>query len=210
MTKSEAEGAESAAGPAEPPAGEGATAGEVEGDDRLAKDEERRLEEEETAAELVAELEELRDRHLRLAAEFDNYRRRTRQELLKTRELGQAELARRLLEPLDDLRRVAETPGETVSLDALHEGVALVERKLVKELREAGLEPIEPLGERFDPTEHEALSSVPTDDPEQDGAVVDVFLRGYRFGDHLLRPARVAVGSYRPEEADAEVEDDRG
>lgn len=221
MSKSEAEGAEPAAEAAEPPAGEGAAAGDVEDGDgperedleRRPEDEGRRLEED-AAGELVAELEELRDRHLRLAAEFDNYRRRTRQELLKTRELGQAELTRRLLEPLDDLRRVAETTGEEAGLDALHEGVALVERKLVKELREAGLEPIDPLGKRFDPNEHEALSSVPTEDPEQDEVVVDVFLRGYRFGERLLRPARVAVGSYRPEEAedasDAEGEDDRG
>lgn len=221
MGKSEAEGAEPQGSPERhdergasggPDSGrraarvaEEASGAEV-AEDRTGAATEEGLEEETAAAEeLMAELDELRDRHLRLAAEFDNYRRRTRQELLKTRELGAAELARRLLEPLDDLRRVTETPGRSATLEALHEGVALVERKLLKELREAGLERIEPRGERFDPNQHEALSSVPTDDPEQDQVVVDVFLPGYRFGDRLLRPARVAVGTYRPEgpEADA-------
>lgn len=190
------------AGDREDPTGERPVGEAVEGDDEAAaaRAVEQELEEEASVADrLVAELQELRDRHLRLAAEFENYRKRTRQELLKTRELGRADLAGRLLEPLDDLRRIAAFSEETATVEALREAVTLVERKLMKELREAGLEPIDAEGERFDPNEHEALSSVPTDDPEQDHVVSDVFVRGYRFGDRLLRPARVAVRTYRPE-----------
>ncbi|MFQ5680118.1 MAG: nucleotide exchange factor GrpE [Gemmatimonadota bacterium] len=160
------------------------------------------LEEEVAAAvELAAELEDLRDRHLRLAAEFDNYRKRTRQELLKTDELGKARLTERLLDALDDLRRIAETPEEATTVGALHEGVALVERKVMKELREAGLRPIDAQGRRFDPNLHEALSAIATHDPAQDERVSRVFVRGYLFGDRLLRPARVEVMKYSSESA---------
>lgn len=179
------------------PAAEGA---ETDDEAAAARTVEHELEEEAAVADrLMDELEELRDRHLRLAAEFENYRKRTRQELLKTRELGRADLAGRLLEPLDDLRRIGDFSEESATFEALHEGVALVERKLMKQLREAGLEPIEAQGERFDPNEHEALSSVPTDDPDEDQTVAEVFEPGYRFGDRLLRPARVVVRTYQPE-----------
>lgn len=146
--------------------------------------------------EELQELEELRDRHLRLAAEFDNYRRRTRRELLQMRQIAQADLAAQLLEVLDDLRRVAETPTETSTVEALEEGVELVERKLTKVLSDAGMEAIDPAGEPFDPNVHEALLRTPTDDPRKDELVDQVLLTGYRFGDRLLRPARVSVLKY--------------
>lgn len=196
----EVEGAEFEAGEAGDPGDPATDAGDDEASAARAVEEE--LEGETAVADqLLGELEELRDRHLRLAAEFDNYRKRTRQELLKTRELGRADLAGRLLEALDDLRRIAEPPGEAASVEALLEGVSLVERKLLKELGDAGLEPIDAEGKRFDPNEHEALSSVPTADPEEDQVVADVFVPGYRFGDRLLRPARVAVKTYQPDAA---------
>lgn len=159
------------------------------------------LESEAEVADLLArQIEEFRDRHLRLAAEFDNYRKRTRQELLKTGELGQAALAGRLLDALDDLRRIAETPADATTVEALHEGVALVEKKIMKELSEAGLEPIDAEGQPFDPNLHEALSATVTDDPSEDEQVSRMFVRGYRFRGRLLRPARVEVKKYAPEE----------
>lgn len=153
--------------------------------------------------EELKELEELRDRHLRLAAEFDNYRRRTRRELLQMREIAQADLAAQLLEVLDDLRRVSETPTETTTVEALEEGIDLVERKFSKVLRDAGMEAIDPTGQPFDPNLHEALLRTPTDDPEKDELVDQVLLTGYRFGDRLLRPARVSVLKYDEDAEDA-------
>jgi molecular chaperone GrpE len=144
------------------------------------------------------ELEILRDRHLRLAAEFDNYRRRTRRELLQVGEASKAELAGHLLEIIDDLTRVAEAPCDPEQHQAMHDGVGLIARKLTKTLADAGVEPVNPLGERFDPNVHEAVILTPTDDPEQDEHVSQVLLVGYRLGDRLLRPARVAV--YRHDE----------
>lgn len=157
----------------------------------------------EEIAEELRELDELRDRHLRLAAEFENYRRRTRKEITKSREIAQADLAGRLLDALDDLQRVASTPSDSTTLEALHEGVQLVERKLRKALSEAGLEAVEARDATFDPAVHEALVTVPTGDPDADDTVSRVFLEGYRFGDRLVRPARVEVRKYDPEAAAA-------
>jgi len=145
------------------------------------------------------ELERLRDRHLRLAAEFDNYRRRTRREILEAGEAARADLARRLLEIVDDLQRVGDMPCDPEAHEALHQGVGLITRKLLKALGDVGVEIIDPAGERFDPNYHEALIATETDDPEADDTISQVLLTGYRMGDRLLRPAQVAVFRYDPE-----------
>ena len=145
-----------------------------------------------------AELAALQDRHLRLAAEFDNFRRRTRREQGEAGERARAELAGRLLELVDDLQRVAETPLEGTTTEALQEGIGLVARKFSKVLADAGVETVNPVDERFDPNLHEALMMTPTDDPDRDEYVSQVILIGYRLGERLLRPARVTV--YRHED----------
>lgn len=143
-----------------------------------------------------AELTALRDRHLRLAAEFDNFRRRTRRELLESGEMARAELAERLLVVMDDLERVVDTPCDETTTEALHQGAELVARKLTKTLADAGMEPVNPLNQRFDPNLHEALFVTLTGDPELDEIVSEVALVGYRIGERLLRPAQVGVFRY--------------
>jgi molecular chaperone GrpE (heat shock protein) len=159
---------------------------------------------------LVSEIEELRDeldalndRHLRLAAEFDNYRKRNERDRQTLATRLQVDLISSFLEVLDDLERVADVePGSTV--DSVVEGVHLVERKFLSVLRAAGIEPVETEDAPFDPTVMEAMMMVPTDDPSRDGRVADEFQRGYRVGDVLVRPARVRVLEYRePEGGDA-------
>ena len=153
----------------------------------------------------LKELQDLQDRHLRLAAEFENYRKRTRRELLETRERAHAELAAHLLDVLDDLGRVATIPTDATTVEALHQGVELVERKFLKALADAGMQVIEAEGVRFDPNLHEALATLPTDDPDEDEIVAQVLVPGYRLGDRLLRPARVQVKQYvAPEDAAAD------
>jgi molecular chaperone GrpE len=139
------------------------------------------------------ELDAARDRHLRLAAEFDNYRKRMQRELEEARVRAQAQLAEKLLDAVDDLQRIAHFDPETTSARALHEGAEMVERKLLRALEGAGLEPIDSEGRPFDPTVHEAITTVPTDAREEDDTVADVFQKGYRFKGILLRPARVRV-----------------
>lgn len=144
---------------------------------------------------LRAELESLNERHLRLAAEFDNYRKRNQRdrESLVTR--LQAELVASLLDVLDDLQRVGDS-GEDTSAAAVLEGVRLVEKKFMAVLEGAGLAPVEADGARFDPAVMEAVGTVPTDDEALDGQVADAFQRGYRMGELLVRPARVRVYQY--------------
>lgn len=160
--------------------------------------------------EIREELEELREKHLRLAAEFENYRKRTRREMKEARQRGQAELAERLLEALDDLERVLETPEDSTTVEALREGVEMVQRKLEKELSEAGLARMEPGGEAFDPEYHEALLTVPTDEPDENDVVSRVLINGYVFGDRVLRPARVEVKKYSAGDDGGEGDDDGG
>ena len=141
---------------------------------------------------LEDQLRESQDRHLRLAAEFDNFRKRIARERIELADRAQAALVMRLAEVLDDMDRVvgsaAGTSGETML-----QGMQLVDRKLRKELEAAGLERIDPVGQVFDPTLHEAVSVIAPPTPEQDHLVSAVFQVGYRFKGNLVRPARVQV-----------------
>ena len=145
-------------------------------------------------AELEADRDRLRDQHLRLAADFENFRRRTEERLRQRWSRAQADLVRRMLEPLDDLRRVtALEPETTASVDAIVEGVDLVEKKFFRALEEAGVEVVDPEGEEFDPNTMEAMMRVPAESEEDDDTVAGVFQRGYTLKGMLIRPARVSV-----------------
>jgi molecular chaperone GrpE len=141
--------------------------------------------------ELRRDFSTLSDRHIRLAAEFDNYRKRIERERAETWARAQGDLAARLLDALDDLERFAHHASDTD--DALLQGVQLVERKLRQSLQAAGLEEVEAAGVRFDPNSMEAVAMVPAESHEEDDVVSDVFQRGYRFKGSLIRPARVRV-----------------
>lgn len=150
--------------------------------------------------ELRDELETLNDQHLRLAAEFNNYRKRNERDRHALATRLQTDLVSSLLDVLDDLERVAGSSSEAGG-EAVLEGVRLVEKKFESVLEAAGLEAVEAEGESFDPEVMEALMMVPTDDPELDHRVADVFQRGYRFRETLLRPARVRVWQYDESQA---------
>ena len=134
-----------------------------------------------------------RDKYLRLAAEFDNFRKRMTKERIEAEGRGQADLVRHLLDPLDDIARFAHVDPAATDSGTLVEGVAMVERKLEKSLRAAGLEVVNPVDEKFDPSLHEAVATEPTDDPELDHTVSRVYQVGYAFKGQMLRPARVVV-----------------
>jgi molecular chaperone GrpE len=145
-------------------------------------------------AKLEGDLAELKDRHLRLAAEFDNYRKRSSKERAELADRAQASFVAKLLDVLDDLDRlVASDP--TTPLPSLREGLSAVDRKLWKQLEEAGVERIDPAGATFDPALHEAVSTVPSPDRSRDHTVSATFQPGYRFKGTLVRPARVQVYS---------------
>jgi len=145
------------------------------------------------AADPRAELQALKERHLRLAAEFDNYRKRVERERAESWVRAQGELAGRLLEPLDDLQRIADFDPATTSSAALHEGAEMVEKKFLRALEAAGLEEIDAADKPFDPTQHEALTTVPAASEDEDDTVAQVYRKGYRFKGVLVRPAQVVV-----------------
>lgn len=144
-------------------------------------------------ADASQELVQQRDKYLRLAAEYDNYRRRTMKERAEAGARGQAELVNRMLEAIDDLGRFADIDPATTDALTLHKGIEMVEQKLLKLLGAAGLEVINPVDQSFDPNLHEAISTEPALSAEDDHTVSKVFQPGYRFNGQLLRPARVVV-----------------
>lgn len=164
----------------------------------------------------VATLARERDEYLELAqrarAEFENYRKRSARDLRDAEQRGRAHVARGLVPAVDNLERAlvaagvelepSDDPGatdpasrEVSAHEALAAGVALVHREIVGALRAAGVESFDPLGERFDPVLHEALSARPATDGEEAGHVAETLQRGYSLGDVLIRPARVVVTS---------------
>jgi molecular chaperone GrpE len=145
------------------------------------------------APDAAAELQSVRERYLRLAAEFENYRKRVEREKSESWVRAQAQLAERLLEPLDDLQRIADFDPATTSATALHEGAEMVEKKFLRALEAAGLEEIDANGKAFDPTQHEALTTAPAASEEEDDTVAQVYRKGYRFKGVLLRPSQVVV-----------------
>jgi molecular chaperone GrpE len=134
-----------------------------------------------------------RDRYLRLAAEYDNYRKRAAKERQDAGARAQADLVRHLVEALDDVARFAHVDPATTDAGTIVQGVDMVEKKLLKALGNAGLEVINPVGETFDPALHEAVATEPTSAREDDHVVSRVYQPGYVFKSQLLRPARVVV-----------------
>ncbi len=142
---------------------------------------------------IPAEADVWKDRHLRLAAEYDNFRKRVAKERVETWTRAQAELVSRLADALDDLSRFAHIDPAVIDSKTLHEGVDLVERKLWKELESAGVTRLDQVGVPFDPNVHEAVTTQPATKPEDDHTVGQVVQPGYKMRDTLLRPARVIV-----------------
>ena len=139
------------------------------------------------------EIDAHRDRYLRLAAEYDNYRKRTAKERQEAQWRGQADMVKGMLDALDDLARFAHVDPGTVDAKTVVDGAAMVEKKLAKTLAGHGLEIVNPLDQPFDPALHEAVATEPALSREDDHMVARVYQSGYQFGSQLLRPARVVV-----------------
>ncbi|HVX40740.1 MAG TPA: nucleotide exchange factor GrpE [Gemmatimonadaceae bacterium] len=147
----------------------------------------------EQVSSLSRQLGEQQDKYLRLAAEYDNFRKRTARERAESTSRAQAELVKHLLDGLDDLARFAHVDPATVDAGTVVQGVDMVEKKFLKTLTGAGLEIVDPVNQSFDPALHEAVSTEPALSPEDDHVVSRVYQLGYLFNGQLLRPARVVV-----------------
>jgi molecular chaperone GrpE len=149
------------------------------------------------AGDSSAELAELKDRHLRLAAEYDNFRRRSLKERQDLHNYANENVFKELLPIVDNLERAvthARREEQRPDSDNLLQGIELTHRSLLQILTRHGVVEIEAQGKPFDPQVHEAVRRVPSGEHEP-GTVVEVYQKGYKLKDRMLRPAMVAVAS---------------
>jgi molecular chaperone GrpE len=133
------------------------------------------------------------DKYLRLAAEFDNYKKRSFKERTEAHSRAQADLVAKLVDALDDLARFAHVDPAQTDAKTIHDGVDMVERKIWKQLDGLGVTRIDQAGVPFDPNQHEAVTMAPAAAAAQDHTVGAILQPGYKIGDALIRPARVVV-----------------
>ena len=157
---------------------------------------------------LKTEKEEYYDRLLRLKAEFENYRKRVQRELESFRKYAAEDVIWELLPVLDNFERALTNVPEGVN-DGFRQGIEIIHRQLLEALKKVGLSPMEPVGKRFDPNFHEALTGVKSED-HNEGTVVEEFLKGYTLFDKVVRHAKVSVSSGKDEEADIRNELEEG
>ena len=139
--------------------------------------------------ELESNIERQKDKNIRLLAEFDNYKRRTRDEKIHLIRYSGEEIVLSLLPALDDLQRTVDNADKTDE-KSIKEAIKLVQLKLIKNLKDKNIESFETIGETFDPELHEALMSEPG---EEDDIIVKEFEGGYKYHDRIIRHAKVVV-----------------
>ena len=148
--------------------------------------------EEEAELSLEQQVEDLKDQLLRAQAEVQNVRRVAGQEITKARLYGVEALAREFVTVGDNLQRALESCNEKAEISVIKEGLELTLRSFEGSLETAGIVPINPDGEAFDPEKHEAISVV-EDDKKEPNTVIDVIQRGFTIQNRILRPAKVVV-----------------
>ena len=155
---------------------------------------EAEAEEKDPLAEAQEQLAALNDKYLRLAAEFDNFRKRTIKEKADLILTGGEKALSALLPVLDDLERARDNLQKATDVESLREGVEMIIGKLDKTLAAQGLKRMEPIGTLFDTDFHEAIAMVPVPEDEQKGHVIDCVQTGYLLGEKVVRHAKVVVG----------------
>lgn len=143
-------------------------------------------------AELEREKEETRERMLRLAAEFENWKKRARREQEDAQFKAKEQVLKDILEVVDNMERALSSLTDTSDPKAVKDGISLVLRLFHQKLERHEVRPIEAKGKAFDPRVHEAVARVPSSEV-QAGAVVEELVKGYNIGERLLRPASVVV-----------------
>ena len=148
--------------------------------------------EEEAELSLEQQVDDLKDQLLRAQAEVQNVRRVAGQEITKARLYGVEFLAREFLVVGDNLQKALESCNEKAEIDSIKEGLELTLRSFEDSLETAGIVPLSPDGESFDPERHEAISVV-EDDKKEPNTVINVIQRGFTIQNRILRPAKVVV-----------------
>jgi molecular chaperone GrpE len=143
---------------------------------------------------LQDELQEQKDKYLRLYAEFDNFKRRTAKERIELNQTAGKEVIQSLLEVLDDCDRAEKQLQSGQNADLTREGVQLVFHKLRSALLQRGLKEMDSIGKEFNPDIHEAITELPAPSPNLRGKIIDQVDKGYYLNDKIIRFAKVVVG----------------
>ena len=149
------------------------------------------------SADITAEEEiaQLKDSLLRLMAEYDNFRKRTLKEKAELIKNGGEKVLIGLLPVMDDLHRALETINKATDLNAVKEGVGLIHQKFLSFLQQNGVKPIEAIGQSFDADLFEAVATIPVENEEQKGKVIDDIQTGYTLNDKVIRHSKVVVAN---------------
>jgi len=157
---------------------------------KLAQLEQDLEEAEKDLVKVEEERNELKDKYLRLFAEFDNYKRRTAKERIDILKTAGADILREMLPILDDFDRAKTAAGK----EGLPEGVELIQEKFLSSMSKKGLKPMESNGQPFDAEAHEAIAEIPAPTEEFKGKIIDTVEKGYTLNDKIIRYAKVVVG----------------
>ncbi|MBI1221662.1 MAG: nucleotide exchange factor GrpE [Bacteroidetes bacterium] len=155
---------------------------------------EERAEDANEVSTLKADLAELNDKYLRLYSEFDNFKRRTARERIELMQSASREVILAMLPVLDDFERAEKSMEASTDIEAVKEGVKLIQHKMKSVLTQSGLQALDSIGKDFDVDFHEAVTKIPAPTEELKGKVVDEVERGYLLKDKVIRFAKVIVG----------------
>ena len=152
------------------------------------------IENEPETLKLQEEIQELKDKYLRQAAEFDNYRKRSAREKVELIQTAGKDIITDLLDVLDDIKRAQQQMNANEDMLGMKEGVQLIFNKFSNNLTAKGVKPMETLHQPFNPDIHEAITEIPAPSEDLKGKVVDVLQEGYYLNDKIIRFAKVVVG----------------
>lgn len=144
--------------------------------------------------ELQNQLEEAKDKYIRLSAEFDNYRKRTQREKMDLIRFGSEDAMKAILPLVDDFERAVQHSETATDVEALKQGLALIQVKFNEFLKANGVHEIEGIGNELDTDVHEAISKTPAPKEELKGKIVDVVEKGYKLNDKVIRFSKVVIG----------------
>lgn len=151
-------------------------------------------EEKSTVAEIEEKLKEKEEKYLRLAAEFDNYRKRTIREKADLSKMVGGDIISGMLPVIDDFDRAIDSMGSASDMEAIQKGILLIYDKFREFLKQKGVKEIPAMGAEFDTDLHEALTKIPAPTKKDKGKIVDVISKGYMLHDRVIRYAKVVVG----------------
>jgi len=145
-------------------------------------------------AELQKQLEEAKDKYIRLSAEFDNYRKRTQREKMDLIKWGSEDVMKGILPLVDDFDRAMKHSETATDVKAMKQGLLLIQGKFAEFLKANGVHEIEAIGQELDTDMHEAITKIPAPDEKLKGKIVDVVEKGYKLNDKVIRFSKVVIG----------------